>query len=87
MTDIDLTARDPDNREYRNDRIVVTWEPALCIHSAVCVRSLSSVFDPVARPWVRLDRAGAEEIAEVVADCPSAALKYRWLPGKEPTDA
>jgi uncharacterized Fe-S cluster protein YjdI len=81
VADIDFAERDKDRvkREYRNDRIVVTWEPALCIHSGVCVRGLPDVFMPMARPWVKINAAEAEEIARIVDDCPSFALKYRLL--------
>jgi uncharacterized Fe-S cluster protein YjdI len=81
MAEINFVARDsdPNNREYRNQRIVVTWEPKLCIHSGICVRGLPSVFNPMARPWVRINAADPEAIAEIVDDCPSLALKYRLV--------
>ena len=39
-------------REYRNDEIVVYWEPKLCIHTGNCFRGLPMVFQPQVRPWV-----------------------------------
>ena len=68
-------------REYSNDRIVVTWEPALCIHSRFCVRGAPDSFDPDARPWITLEGADADHIAGVVARCPSGALHVRRLDG------
>jgi uncharacterized Fe-S cluster protein YjdI len=79
--DSELTARD-NNREYRNDHIVVTWEPALCIHAAICVQSLPAVFNARARPWVNLSAGDPDAIARVVAECPSGAIKYRLLDGE-----
>jgi len=62
---------------YETDEIVVTFEPAICRHSGVCVRTLGAVFDPRERRWVRLENASAEAVAAAVAKCPSGALKSR----------
>ena len=37
-------------KKYSNDDITVVWEPAKCIHSAICFNGLSQVFDPNKRP-------------------------------------
>jgi len=63
-------------RAYRNERIVVYWEPKLCIHSANCIRGLPQVFNPAARPWVSIDAATADQIAETIMTCPSGALHF-----------
>lgn len=68
-------------REYANDRIVVAWEPAYCIHTARCLEGLPQVFDVRARPWVNIDAASADDVAAVVARCPTGALSYRRLDG------
>jgi uncharacterized Fe-S cluster protein YjdI len=68
-------------REYRTDEIVVTWEPSFCMHSARCLMALPQVFDVDARPWIAIDAASAEEIAETVMACPSGALRFRRLDG------
>jgi uncharacterized Fe-S cluster protein YjdI/CDGSH-type Zn-finger protein len=70
-------------KEYANEEIVVTWEPAYCIHVAACIRGLPEVFDPRRRPWVEIDGASADEIAEVVQRCPTGALHFRRLDGGE----
>jgi CDGSH-type Zn-finger protein len=46
-----------------------------------CVRGLPQVFDPEARPWVRVDAADADAIAAAVETCPTGALHYRRLDG------
>jgi uncharacterized Fe-S cluster protein YjdI/CDGSH-type Zn-finger protein len=68
-------------RVYRNDQIAVYWEPALCIHAGNCFRSLPEVFKPQTRPWVSVDAAAADTIAEVVMTCPTGALHFERLDG------
>jgi uncharacterized Fe-S cluster protein YjdI/CDGSH-type Zn-finger protein len=81
MDEPEARARAGVAKAYANDRIAVTWEPTLCIHVARCSKGLPHVFDPQGRPWIRVDRATADEIAKVVLDCPSGALHYRRLDG------
>jgi len=66
---------------YRNDQIAVSWEPKLCIHAGNCFRDLPEVFKPQSRPWISVDAATAEEIAEVVMTCPTGALHFERLDG------
>jgi uncharacterized Fe-S cluster protein YjdI/CDGSH-type Zn-finger protein len=66
-------------KDYRNDRIAVTWEPAFCIHAAYCLEGLPEVFDARRRPWIDVDRATADEIADVVMRCPTGALHFERL--------
>lgn len=68
-------------REYRNEQIVVYWEPKLCIHAGFCFRGLPAVFKPNDRPWVTLDGADADEVAQVVMACPTGALHFERLDG------
>lgn len=63
-------------QEYKNDAIVVRFDPQVCIHSGTCVRGLRAVFDVTHRPWVSLEDASAEAIADQVRRCPSGALSY-----------
>ncbi len=69
------------SRTYVGDAIEVRWEPRLCIHVRNCVRGLPQVFDPQARPWVRIEAADADAIAAAVETCPTGALHYRRLDG------
>jgi uncharacterized Fe-S cluster protein YjdI/CDGSH-type Zn-finger protein len=68
-------------REYRNERISVRWEPAYCIHAADCLNGLPEVFDALRRPWIDVDKASADEIADVVMRCPTGALHFARLDG------
>jgi len=66
-------------RVYRNAQIAIAWEPKLCIHTGRCFRGLPEVFQPQTRPWVKLDGATADQIAEVVMTCPTGALHFERL--------
>jgi uncharacterized Fe-S cluster protein YjdI len=78
-------AREPRGvREYSTDEIVVEWQPRLCFHSHHCIQALPQVFDPEARPWVRLELASTDEVEAAVAQCPSGALRSRRAGEAEP---
>ena len=66
-------------QEYRNDKIVVRYDPKICIHAGDCVRGLPSVFDVAAKPWIDVNGASPEAIARQVKICPSGALSYELL--------
>jgi CDGSH-type Zn-finger protein/uncharacterized Fe-S cluster protein YjdI len=68
-------------RVYQNDRIAVHWEPELCNHTGSCFSGLPEVFQPQSRPWVLVDSAMPDKIAEVVMSCPTGALHFKWLDG------
>jgi uncharacterized Fe-S cluster protein YjdI len=65
-----------EKKEYTNGDITVIWRPNTCIHSALCFKELSSVFDPRRRPWIDLSQAETAQIIEQVKKCPSGALSY-----------
>src|SRR4026208_1113668 len=68
-------------RVYQNGEIAVLWEPKLCIHAGYCFRGLPEVFQPESRPWVKVDAAPADKIAEVVMTCPTGALHFERFDG------
>jgi uncharacterized Fe-S cluster protein YjdI/CDGSH-type Zn-finger protein len=68
-------------KEYRTDQIAVNWEPAYCIHAANCIRGVPAAFNPRDRPWVHVDAAPADAIAQVIMTCPSGALHFERLDG------
>ncbi len=63
-------------QEYKNDAITVRFDPKVCVHSGVCVRGLRAVFDVGKRPWINVEAASPEAIAEQVRQCPSGALSF-----------
>jgi uncharacterized Fe-S cluster protein YjdI/CDGSH-type Zn-finger protein len=76
-------------RDYSTDEIVVHWNSERCIHSGVCLGSLPEVFDLDTRPWVTVDGASADAIADTIHRCPSGALSYERLgdaPGEQFSD-
>jgi len=68
-------------RLYRGAAINVTFDAALCIHAAECVRGLPAVFDRQRRPWILPDAAVADAIAAVIHRCPTGALHYERVDG------
>jgi uncharacterized Fe-S cluster protein YjdI len=66
-------------QEYKNDKLVVRFDPGICIHAAECVRGLPSVFDVSKKPWIDVNGAAPAAIIEQVEQCPSGALSYELL--------
>jgi uncharacterized Fe-S cluster protein YjdI len=66
-------------QEYRNDKIVVRYDPAICIHARECVRGLPSVFDISKKPWINVNGASPDAIVDQIKRCPSGALTYELL--------
>ena len=65
--------------DYSNGEIAIVWQPKLCIHSGICVRTLPNVYHPKERPWIKPMNASTEEIIEQVNKCPSGALTYKVI--------
>lgn len=74
-------------KEYQDERIAVSWEPAYCIHTANCLNAEPEVFDSMRRPWIVLEAADADRIADAVRSCPTGALHFRRLDGGEQESA
>ncbi len=64
-------------QSYETDEITVTFDPNICRHTGVCVRTLHSVFNVSQKRWVRLENASAADVAAAVAKCPSGALQFK----------
>ena len=77
LLNIDIMETEKKRIEYTNGEIVVIWQPHLCQHAGVCVKMLPQVYDPKARPWVRLENSTTDKIIAQVEKCPSGALSYR----------
>jgi uncharacterized Fe-S cluster protein YjdI len=71
-------------REYRDERIAVYWAPQYCIHTANCLNAQPDVFDSMRRPWIVLDGADPDAVADAVMKCPTGALTYERLDGGDP---
>ncbi|HEY3202192.1 MAG TPA: (4Fe-4S)-binding protein [Thermoanaerobaculia bacterium] len=68
-------------KTYAAKEISITYDARICIHARRCVEGAPEVFDPQARPWVAPGKADADKIAEVIARCPTGALRYERLDG------
>lgn len=61
----------------------MVWKPDVCIHSEKCFHGLPKVFNPKQRPWVDMQAAETDTIAQQVTHCPSGALTYYKNGSKE----
>ncbi len=71
--------RVPDNPEdyvSADGRLTIHDNRGLCAHAGRCTDNLASVFRLGTEPFIDPNGASAEEIAEVIAMCPSGALSY-----------
>jgi uncharacterized Fe-S cluster protein YjdI len=66
-------------RDYETDEFRVRWDSSRCLHTARCIRRAPDVFDSTRRPWVQLDGADPEDVADAVQRCPTGALTFEWL--------
>lgn len=64
-------------KEYTNCEITITWEAKKCSHAGVCVKTLPKGYNPIARPWIKINNASSEELMKQIDQCPSGALGYR----------
>lgn len=55
--------------------VTISYTPVLCTHAAQCQARAASVFNPKARPWVQPEQGTLTEILDVIAACPSGALR------------
>jgi len=60
--------------KYSNKDLTIVWRPLLCQHSGICVKMLPKVYNPSAKPWIKIENATTAELIEQVGKCPSGAL-------------
>ncbi len=63
--------------EYTNGELTVIWQPELCQHSGICVKTLPNVYKPGEKPWITAENATTDELKNQIAKCPSGALSFR----------
>jgi len=68
-------------RHYADDAIEISDDAHRCIHAAECIGGLPAVFDDQRRPWIVPSAGSADEIATVIAKCPSGALHFKRRDG------
>ena len=60
--------------EFKGDKVDVSWDGRLCIHVGECTRAEGELFQSGRQPWCTPDAKAIDEIAAVVARCPTGAL-------------
>jgi CDGSH-type Zn-finger protein len=55
--------------------VTISYTPVLCTHAAQCQKRAARVFNPKQRPWVQPENGTVAEILDVIAACPSGALR------------
>lgn len=63
--------------EYTNGELTIIWQPELCQHAGICVKTLPGVYKPKERPWIQIENATTAELIAQINQCPSGALTYR----------
>lgn len=63
-------------KKYTNGEVTIVWKPDLCIHSAMCISGLPTVFNSAGTPWIDPMAATTQQIVDQVKKCPSGALSY-----------
>ena len=63
-------------KEYSNGEITIVWQPDICLHSGICVKTLPKVYNPKEHPWIKIENATTRELINQVNLCPSGALSY-----------
>jgi CDGSH-type Zn-finger protein/uncharacterized Fe-S cluster protein YjdI len=69
-------SNDPKVHTYPGEHADVRWDGRLCIHVGECTRASGELFVGGREPWCEPDLADAEEVADVVARCPTGALTF-----------
>ncbi|MGH7525021.1 MAG: (4Fe-4S)-binding protein [Gemmatimonadales bacterium] len=64
---------------YQTDQLRVTYDPAVCRHSKVCVHTLPAVFDAQRTEWIHPANASVDAVIAAVSKCPSGALRAQLV--------
>ena len=64
------------SKEYTNGEITIKWQPKICQHAALCVKTLPKVYNPKASPWIAIENATTEQLKNQISQCPSGALSF-----------
>ena len=65
--------------EYSNGELTIVWQPELCRHAGICVKTLPNVYHPKERPWIKMENATTEELIAQIKMCPSGALSDKLI--------
>jgi CDGSH-type Zn-finger protein len=65
-------------RDYVGSEITVHYNLLQCASAERCSERMAKVFRKGEKPWIQPDRARPDELMEVIASCPSGALRYTF---------
>jgi len=71
-----MTKKPKFEKIYRSEHISITFNSKRCSHSGLCLKSLPTVFDLKARPWINLLNCNEQDVIKTVHKCPSGALGF-----------
>lgn len=63
-------------KEYSNGELTIIWKQEKCTHAAECIKALPQVYNPMERPWIKIENATTEQLKNQINKCPSGALSY-----------
>ena len=66
-----------DKIEYTNGELTIIWQPKLCKHTGICLKTLPQVYHPQEHPWIKIENASTSELIDQIDKCPSGALSYK----------
>ena len=64
------------SKAYTNGEITIKWQPKLCQHAGVCVKTLPKVYHPKDSPWLIIENATTDELKAQIPMCPTGALSF-----------
>lgn len=76
QTPVTIEPGEDTRKAYIGAHSEISFDPELCQHAGECVKGSPAVFDTKRRPWIDPDGDTPAHIAEVIARCPSGALRY-----------
>ena len=63
--------------EYTNGELTIIWQPELCQHAGICIKTLPGVYKPKERPWIQIENATTAEFTARLNQHRSLTLTYR----------
>ena len=67
--------------QYSGKTATVSWDSRLCIHIGECGRAKGDLFIGGRDPWCQPDLSSDDEVADVIARCPTGALTVEFEDG------
>ena len=64
--------------EYSNGELTIVWQPELCRHAGICVKTLPNVYHPQERPWINRRKHLSNDIpGDFYISSPSTNCGYK----------